>query len=717
MKHPTDTELLRALVRGESGKRIAEIRAALSNPPEPVALQDQLQRLMRQGQVIRTIDGRWKLSRDGEALARLNERPSAKENLLPDGLPAAEDHGPPGRLPNAGFVTDPSQAPVVDAGADVRQIVEAGPGFGKTAVLCARVAKLLSDGIEPANILVLSFTRTAVRELRERVKGLAAGPGASSQVNIRTLDSWAYRVYALYNTTASASYDASIEFALGALRTPSDELQNYVEGFEHVFVDEAQDLIGARAQLVLRLLRLLRATAGYTVFFDPAQAIYDWAEHDEKRGAGDPSFADLLADLPEKPVRRSLAVLHRTRDHGLRRLLLGARQLVLGKHVEKPGAHLLRVLDGRTGGTTCNLETLVDRAGTIGNDALILSRWRASALEISGRLAWKEVPHRLRFGDLPMTVAPWIAVLLYEGFTEAKKPALSRTVLERAWSRIDNPCFTDGWSFERAWQMIRRMGRHSSTSAIDLAAVATAVAERKIPDEVMLKELGPAGPVVGTIHGSKGREADRVLFLLPDGLPADCEDDATKDRDEARVLYVAVTRARERLDVLRQQRFYCGHLDGGRVWSSEAKNAIRVEIGREDDLDVVRSIIAGGLQQQDWLRKHDGRIRSIKGRLNPGRNWSWDLHDENAPGGSLIVGVLSQECSKEIRLAAGKGKTLGYTTSELHHLNLLDVRTCAVSPDSIFLDQIPQPWRTLRLWLAPVVVGLGRTFRQIKRTS
>ena len=40
----------------------------------------------------------------------------------------------------------------------------------------------------------------------------------------------------------------------------------------HVLVDEIQDLVGPRAQLVMALLRL--ADAGFTLFGDPAQAIY-----------------------------------------------------------------------------------------------------------------------------------------------------------------------------------------------------------------------------------------------------------------------------------------------------------------------------------------------------------------------------------------------------------------------------------------------------------
>jgi superfamily I DNA/RNA helicase len=53
-----------------------------------------------------------------------------------------------------------------------RTMVIAGPGTGKTAVLAARIAKLINDGAAPDSILALSFTVKAAAELRRRVEGL-----------------------------------------------------------------------------------------------------------------------------------------------------------------------------------------------------------------------------------------------------------------------------------------------------------------------------------------------------------------------------------------------------------------------------------------------------------------------------------------------------------------------------------------------------------------
>lgn len=706
---------MRALAGSKQGRRIAEIRASIGNVLEASEVQARLGKRVRRGQVARTTDGRWTLTEKGKEFVRTSRSATSRSPLLGDELPPVDDPGPPPTVQNGEMRLDPSQVPVVNAPVGARQIVRAGPGFGKTAVLCARVARLLDQGVEGANILVLSFTRTAVRELRARIRSLAAQPATAGFVDIRTLDSWAYRIYSQYQVAESPSYDASIQEAARRLSAPSSELRNFLEGYRHVFIDEAQDLVGERAKLVFHLLQILPAASGFTVFLDPAQAIYDWADENGSGRTLGRTFAELLRDLPQQPQEHALQVLHRTRGAELRRLLLGARELVLGNMVETPGAHLRQVLDKRTGERTCAGNDLVELAKRLDDESLILFRKRAEVLNSSNQLAWKGVPHRLRFGGLPGITAPWIAVLLYDAYMAVGRSVLTRQALQRAWEEIENRSFVEGWSFDQAWLLLRRMGRHPSKTSIDTGEVASAVATRRLPDEAMLKEIGLRGPVLGTVHGSKGREADHVVFQLPAALRSTEEDSQdSDDLQEARVLYVALTRAKERLELFREQHLYCGRLASGRVWSSErAPNAFRVEIGRENDLDPVRGLLVGSADQQSWLRRYNGDMREVKGLLNPDREWRWELVDVEAStkGHSNVIGVLSKEAANEIRLAAGRGKYLGKTNTELWFLRQMDLRTVGILPDHPLADQLPQPWRTLRLWLAPLVVGLGRTFR------
>jgi len=84
-------------------------------------------------------------------------------------------------------------------------LILAGAGTGKTTTLCARVAWLVSDGVAPERIMLLTFTRRAAREMLQRTQALVPIRAGSRGVLGGTFHSVAHRFVRLHASALGLS--------------------------------------------------------------------------------------------------------------------------------------------------------------------------------------------------------------------------------------------------------------------------------------------------------------------------------------------------------------------------------------------------------------------------------------------------------------------------------------------------------------------------------
>src|SRR5207249_803531 len=131
----------------------------------------------------------------------------------------------------------------------------AGPGTGKSAVACQRIAYLVDEDVPPSRMLLVSFTRTAVAELRDRIVAYAVAGERAQSVRISTIDShaWSLRLgfddEPLPRALGEATYDLSIARTVELFRQRPPNHCDFMSRLELFIIDEAQDVMGIRADI------------------------------------------------------------------------------------------------------------------------------------------------------------------------------------------------------------------------------------------------------------------------------------------------------------------------------------------------------------------------------------------------------------------------------------------------------------------------------------
>lgn len=420
------------------------------------------------------------------------------------------------------------QKELVEAPPDIKALVTAGSGTGKTYVLVAKLIELiekhdLSPGRE---ILVLSFSRAAVKEIRRRTRIL---PGNVRFVRSRTFDSFGTLLLSEIDPEGDwesgfPDYDGRIKRATELLKN-DDAAREFISRYSHIFVDELQDLVSVRSEMVMALLKI--ADCGFTLLGDPAQGIYNFQLPEEERLDGSAKLYRWLNEYFGDELKRyTFSKNHRAKTDSAKKALWAGPELNKPEPDYKDIKYRLDnvVLRLNDIGEPQNITTLLRK---IEGRTAFLCRTNGQALIISREL-WKHgIQHSYQRSATDRVLPSWIGTI----FSGANTDRIGKSSFEEKYTQL----YKNDVSL--AWRELKRIEGGNAMDSLDLTKLAEHIRIGMVPDDIY--ETSEDNIIVSTIHRAKGMEFERVIITDKSSSIREDEFDLP---GETKLLYVGLSR-------------------------------------------------------------------------------------------------------------------------------------------------------------------------------
>ncbi|TSE16662.1 AAA family ATPase [Arthrobacter sp. KBS0703] len=527
---------------------------------------------------------------------------------------------------------DESQRDVAEADPDARMFVTAAAGQGKTEVLLARVKTLVEDGLNPADeILVLSFSRAAVEAVRKRAR-----IHDLDGLQIRTFDSFAAQILIdMDEETLGDSFDARIRKATKYIA--GDETPDRLTYLQHILVDEAQDLVGDRAELVLALFSVLGDDFGFTVLGDPLQGIYDFQLEESESKL---TSAELIETLVKEfgAEQQTLAKHYRAVTDRTRELISVGDEIRNLGALDNPtceAAHSLLDDFRREVSSTSVLNESGALSPNDGDTTALLCSTNYEVL-IASELLWENgYPHLIRRKAQDMSVAPWV----HQVFRDLEDRTYDADEIKSRLHRLFGDAAADRWLALKTAE-----GNFSAYDSLNVPQLSQRLRSRSIPLTLTVADVAPL--IVSTVHRAKGLEFTNVLYLQPEfGSPAAEQNAATLKQK-----YVALSRAREEIVSTKLPKKILKRADGStgrwleKAYGKFGQYTARMEFVNSDIDDISPYFPADGDAQavQNSLVLDDLLGEVVSGRIDsppePGEVPRYELTTSNG----RVLGRTSQ---------------------------------------------------------------------------
>lgn len=198
---------------------------------------------------------------------------------------------------------EPMQWAVARAPFDRHVMVNAGPGAGKTFVLVGRIAHLIREqNIDPSQIVVLAFNRAVVFEIRRRIRELFRSLGYSAyaaRLRVHTFHSFAIRSLTRIEGIDVKRSDMDGVLARFANKMAKDPVfsRNVAGSVRSILVDEFQDVTDDVYTVIEHLYLGSDSRSGVMVIGDDDQDILRWQR---KKDGSKHEFSESYFDRFER---------------------------------------------------------------------------------------------------------------------------------------------------------------------------------------------------------------------------------------------------------------------------------------------------------------------------------------------------------------------------------------------------------------------------------
>lgn len=586
---------------------------------------------------------------------------------------------------------------IVKSSLQSRILVNAGPGTGKTHTVIERLKYIANkyDDVDPDSVLVLCFSRSAVKVIRDRLNKameMHEIPYIAKRFNVLTFDSfatWYLKQIKPNIDLTSHNYDDRIRLFISEYEKVPDNLCA-----EYLIIDEVQDLVGPRAKMVRSLLKNI--DCGFLLLGDECQAIYDY-----QIGDNDELNASKLYEWLENYFEDELTKYELTKEwrhkRGLEEAFKPLRHAMLYAPYESQENQLNKLFNkfdipemGTEDIVYCYDNSLGKRA--------ILSWANGDAYRQSQELFARDditVKHTILTGSRKLLLRKELA-LIFSNITTGM-------VVKKTFFTNGKEVGVDDETLNSIWfAILCTLNMDPDEEEFSLYALRKALISEKQVDEILTTQ-DESDLVISTIHKAKGKEYDAVIVNKFGRI---------SNSDDIKVYYVAMTRAKNELIVKSQNRHFSRDVKtaDGRFIELNKQNAIkRIELGVDGDVDPI-GFIDKNLSDFSPQKRQEYIANKVKIgdplQVSKYKEQYLIIHEGH------VIGRVNKSAFKPYKHSFPSGKYFTYNFDKYTDFVDIFVKDIVTIVNQKLDSAIPEPYSKSGFWLGVEFCGYAKPMEE-----